>query len=60
MSDEEQFDYLRERSPEQEAASDDVEPNPDAGMPGEPGSDVRPDTGGDVDGERARSAQPGL
>ena len=61
MDDDEQFDYLRERSPEQDAAADDVEPNPDAGVPGgRDGAGARTGEGGDVDGERARTAQPGL
>lgn len=58
MSDDE-FDYLRERSPEQEAASDDTEPNPDAGVPGQEPAPAD-GAGGDVDGERARTPGAGL
>ncbi len=58
MTDDE-FDYLRERSPEQDEAADDVEENPAAGVPGR---DPAPGNaqGGDVDGERARTPQSGL
>lgn len=61
MSDDE-FDYLRERSPEQDEATDEAEPDPAAGVPGaagEHGGDA-PAQGGDVDGERARTPGAGL
>jgi hypothetical protein len=61
--DDDEFDYLRERTPEQEEAADDVEPNPDAGVPGDrggQGGDPRRATGGDVDGERTRTPEAGL
>ena len=53
MADEEKFDYLRERSPEQEEASDETEPyvEDDAQSVG---------SGEDKDGERAREPQAGL
>lgn len=60
MSDEdEKFDYLRERTPEHDAAADDVDVNPDAGVPGHETAD----TGAPKqapDQERTRTPQAGL
>ena len=58
-NDDEKFDYLRERTPEQEEAADDVGVNPDAGMPGHETADTgAPDQAPDQ--ERMRSPQAGL
>ena len=53
MDDDKEFDYLRERTPEQEAASDETTPHveDDAQSVG---------SGEDKDGERAREPQAGL
>lgn len=53
MSQDDEFDYLRERSPEQEAASDDVEPHVEDEEPGVPSGQAK-------DGESTRDPQAGL
>lgn len=53
MSQDDEFDYLRERSPEQEAASDDVEPHVKDDDPDVPSGQAK-------DGEAVRDTQAGL
>ena len=56
MKERDEFEYLQGQSPEQQEAADDVEPHVEDATPADPD----PRRIDDADGERARTAQPGL